>query len=199
MSSLTTAPITSAGLTRLASLLQADIAYASIGTGTGLLNAALTPGQTYTSLSVQAGVPAAGLAAGTALTLVNGTQSQDLVVSTFTPGGTSSIPVQSFAANASYPVGSGLLTTPQASDLQLQNEVYRKPITNVVQGAQPGEVLATAYWAPTDAPGATYLEIGYWAADATTTLGSGTLIARAIYWFPHTSSDSDTAQLDTII
>lgn len=176
------------------------ISYASLGLGAGLLGSALTSGQTYSTLTLQAPLPAAGLAAGAVLTLLFGqTQSQSLTVATTAPGGQNSISVQPFTANAAYPAGAGVLTTPQASDLQLENEFYRKTGLTVVAGATPGEILASIYWSSADAPGQTYLELGFWASDASTTLGSGTLLARAVYWFPHTGNDSASAQIDFTI
>lgn len=206
-SGITTAQITNAARTLYAASLlpggppiSPAITWASLGTGAGLLSAALTSGQQYSQVTLQAPLPAAGLAAGTALTLIYGqNQTQALTVATTAPGGQNVITVQSFTANATYPVGAGLVTTPTASDLQLQAEAYRKAGLTVVAGAQPGEVLANVYWSSADAPGTTYLEIGFWAADASVTPGSGTLLARAVYWFPHTSSDASAAQIDVII
>ncbi len=203
---MATAQLTNGGLNQLAGALigttgaaaEPAVTYGALGTGTGLLATALTNGSPYTTLSLQSGANAA-IANGTSLTIVNASNTQAVTLSSAVNAGDTTLSVTSFTANFSYPVNSGVVTTPQATDTQLQNEVFRKTITSGVTGANPGEVLIVLYIAPTDNPGVTFLEIGWYAGNASATANSGTLMARSIYWYVHTSSDSANAQLDTTV
>lgn len=202
-----TAQITNAGLNQLAGALlgvagaaaAAQITYVALGTGAGLLATALTNGTNYTMLALQSGC-ATAIANGTSLTIVNGTNIQTVTLSSAANAGDTTLNVTSFMANFSYPVNSGVLTTPAATDTALQNEIFRKAVSGAVAvGGSPGEALISLYIAPTDSPGVTFLEIGWFAGAASGALGSGILVARAVYWYPHTSADSANAQLDTTV
>ena len=204
---MTTAQITNTGLNQLAGALlgtagaaaSAQITYVAVGTGTGLLATALTNGSPYTSLSLQSGATTA-IANGTSLTLMNGANTQVITLSSAVNAGDTTLNVNSFNANFSYPINSGVVTTPQATDVQLQNEVLRKAVSSAIPGGSAGEGLFVLYIAPTDgATPVTFLEIGWFAGNASGSLNSGVLIARAIYWYPHTGSDSASAQLDTTV
>lgn len=204
--SLTTAQLTSGGLNQLAGALLGNlsgaanptVSYVAVGTGAGLLSSGLTNGTAYTSLAFQAGLPV-GISVGQSLTIINGSSTQTVVATVTGNPGDTHITVGSFTANFSYPIGSGVLSTPSANDTQLQNEVFRNTVTAAVVGANPGEVLITLYIAPSDSPGFTFLEIGWFAGSASGTANSGILMARALYWYPHTTSDSANAQLDTTV
>jgi hypothetical protein len=202
----TTATITNAGQTLLAGRLinaSADnplITYVGLGLACGLLTNALTNGLNYTTLQVPA--LAFAVPAGVSITIINGVNTQVVTENGggAAPGATV-ITVVSFTANNTYPIGSGVITTPLASDTKLFNETFRNVMTSGVPGGAAGEVLASLYIAPTDGATTTYLEVGYFGgAAATATLNTGVLIARAIYWFPHVLNvDSAMAQLDTTV
>jgi hypothetical protein len=203
---MATAQLTNAGLNQLAGALLGtqgasaapQITWVALGTGAGLLGTALVSGTNYTTLNLQSGCNTA-IANGTSLTIVNGSNSQVVTLSAAVAAGDTTLNVTSFNANFSYPVNSGVVNTPAATDIALQNEVFRKALSSGVPGGSAGESLLVLYIAPTDSPGVTFLEIGWWAGNASATPASGVLVARAIYWYPHTGSDSASAQLDTTV
>ncbi len=184
---MATAQLTNAGLNLLAGALlgntgataNAAITWVALGTGTGLLATGLTNGTAYTSLTLNAGSTTA-IASGVSLTLVNGTNTQAVTLSSAVTMGDTVLNVTSFNANFSYPIGSGVLTTPAATDTQLQNEVFRKALSSGATGGSPGEALLILYIAPTDNPGVTFLEIGWYAGAADSGTNDGTLVASAI-------------------
>lgn len=203
----TTATITSAGLNVIAAAMQGvtgaaaspSVTYVAVGTGAGLLSAALTNGTVYTTLSLQAGLPA-NIASNQSLTIVNGATSQTVTTNGTQTAGATSITVNSFMASANFAIGSGVVNTPAATDTQLQNETLRKTVSGVIDGAGAGESLFSMYIGPTDLASMTLLEVGYFAGNASGSANSGTLLARAIYWYPHVfNADSGTAQLDITI
>lgn len=201
---VTTATITNAGQTLLAGSLigtpgQPQITYVAIGTGCGTLTNGLVNGNVYTTLQVSA-LPA-NIAAGQSLTIYDGTHNQVLTeAGGGATAGATSITVSSFTANATYAIGTGVVTTPAATDTSLFNETFRNATTSSAVGGSAGEVLLSLYIAPTDGATATYLEVGYFAGSATASLGSGTLVARALYFFSHVLGvDSAMAQLDTTV
>lgn len=204
---MATAQITNAGLNQLQGALlgttgaaaEPAISYVALGTGAGLLATALTNGSPYTTLALTSGSNTA-IANGTSLTLMNASNTQTVTLSSAVNAGDTTISVTSFNANFSYPINSGVVTTPQATDTQLQNEVLRKTLSSGVTGGAAGEGLFVLYIAPTDGTTPlTFLEIGWYAGAASGTVNSGVLVARAIYWYPHTSNDSANAQLDTTV
>lgn len=201
---VTTATITNNGLSLLAQALISSgansvISYVAIGTGSGTLTTGLTSGTPTTSLATTA-LPA-GLSIGQSLTLINDIHTA--VVTVASPGaslGATSIPIQSFTSSFSFPIGSGVLTTPSVNDIGLQVETARVVVDAGVTGAQPGETLVSGYFDPSAAT-ATYIEVGYFGGStASGTLGSGTLVARDVMWWPHTIYvDSFTNQLDSTV
>ncbi len=196
----TLAAIANGGLQRGAALIIADAqtGYTAIGTGAGVLAVPLTSGLPYTQLSLAAGVPASGIAAGQPLTLINGSQTQQVVASGSVAAGINVIPVASFTANANYATGTGVVNTPQNTDTTLQNEGARQVTGNVVAGANPGEMLLSSYLSSVlGTAGTQYLEVGFFAGDATATANSGTLYARMLVWF--LGGTSTTVQLDTTV
>jgi hypothetical protein len=203
---VTTAQITSVGQTLLAGQLISSssdtplLSYVALGSGCGTLTNALTNGNTYTALQVTA-LPA-NVPAGASITVINGANTQ--VVTDSGSGalaGATVINVNSFIANNTYAIGSGVVTTPIASDTKLFNETFRNVTSAGVIGGAAGEVLINLYIAPTDGATTTYLEVGYFGGGAVTaSANTGVLVARAIYWFPHTVNvDSAMAQLDTTV
>jgi hypothetical protein len=180
---------------------QVAVTYVSIGTGLGTLASQLTNGTSYTSLSLNAGLPIA-LVAGQSLTLIDAnSDSQTVTVATGGAAqGATSIPVNSFTANATYATGSGVVTTPAGSDAALNNETVRIAAPAGVNGATAGESLNSGYFGPST-PSGTYVEVGYWGGStATSGLGTGTLLARDIQFWAHTlNQDSYTFQLDTTL
>lgn len=200
---VTTAVITNNGLSLLAQALissgaNAAISYVAIGSGLTTTTGALTSGVAVTSLPVAA-LPFA-VTAGQSLTLVNDTISATVTASSAALVGATSISITSFTPSSTFASGSGVLFTPSATDIQLQNETARVPIAAGVVGAAAGETLVSGYFDPSTATG-TYVEVGYFGgATATSASNSGTLVARDLMWWPHTVNvDSYTNQLDSTV
>lgn len=200
------AVITNGGLNLIASALQTSganvaVTYVSVGLGAGTLSAALTSSTAYTSLSLQAPL-VYSISPGQSLTLIDALGDTQAVTTTGTnSAGSSTINVVSFVASANFAIGSGVVNTPAATDTQLQNEASpRVAATPGSAGALAGESLNSAFFNPA-IPANTYLEVGYWGGStATSSLGTGTLMARGIQFWAHTlGADSATYQLDTII
>jgi hypothetical protein len=194
-----TTQITNNGLNALASQVQTLITYVAVGTGAGTLASGLTINNTYTSLTLATGVPAL-IPSGTSLTIINGSTTQTVTTSAVTAQGATTISVSSFTANATYPIGSGVVNTPSATDQTLQNEVHRVAATTGSAGANPGESLNPAYMDPTT-PTGTYIEVGFFGGPtATSSANTGALIARGTCWWSHTQySDSASLQLDSVV
>jgi hypothetical protein len=202
---VTTATITTQGLALLleqeiTTALSPTITYVALGTGCGTLSGPILNGSAYVSLPLAAPLPVA-VPSGASLTLINGTNSQTVTeAGGGAPAGATAITVSSTVANHAYPVGSGVVTTPLASDTQLFAEAYRDATSAIVTGAAAGEAFASLYIASPEGATTTYLEVGYFAGSASATPNSGILVARAVYWFPHVvNADSAMAQLDLII
>lgn len=89
---------------------------------------------------------------------------------------------------------------PTQGDTQLQNEVFRKPVTALVTGAT-GEIIINLYLGPNDAVNVDIEEIGFWAGNsASLTPNSGILVARGLWSHnPKTGIESITFALDAII
>jgi hypothetical protein len=200
------AVFTNNGLNLLATALQtpganAAVSYVEVSTGLGALSIALTSGNAYTSITLAAGIPNT-IANGQSLTLIDSTGDTQVITGTGNSPGDTVINVSSFNANANYATGSGLCTTPAATDTQLYAEstAVRIAATPGVSGASAGESLNTGYFDPTTATG-TYVEVGYWGGStASATPGSGTLIARDVQFWNHTNgADSASFQLDTVL
>lgn len=200
------AVFTNGGLNLLATALQtpsvnAAVTYVEVGTGIGTLATALTSGTAYTTITVGTGIPAA-LANGQSLTLTDSLGDTQIITCTGNSPGDVLINVSSFTANTNYAIGSGVVTTPAATDTQLyaQSTAHRIAATPGVAGAAAGESLNTGYFDPTTATGV-YLEVGYWGGStATSSAGTGTLIARDVQFWNHTNgADSASFQLDSTL
>lgn len=75
-----------------------------------------------------------------------------------------------------------------SSDTKLSHEIFRKAVSSVQQGTNPGELLINVFLAPGDMVGEDIREIGFFAGDtATSNANTGTMIARALF-----SSDNKT-------
>lgn len=158
-----------------------DFTYLALGSGLANLNTGLTNGNTYTSLDV-AGTLYANVTAGQSITLVYGIYSQTLTVSTNTSAGASSIPVNSFVANATYAGGlvASIISTPSASTTLLDHERLRIPFTLGTPGLATGEEDITYYFSPSQANNFIIAELG-WFVDNSGVANAGTLGAKAAY------------------
>ncbi len=167
-----------------------QITYIAVGIGGGTLSAGLTLGQTYVNLYVNA-LPLT-LAPGQVMTLLQGANSQSITIGAGgAPAGVTSVPTDSFVANFSYGIGSGIVNTPSASDTLLQNEIWRAPIAAANDGANPGEALATLLVGPSDLPSScTLLEMSMFCNGATAALNSGTLVGRSLIYLVYTSQQT---------
>lgn len=93
-------------------------------------------------------------------------------------------------------IGTGT-TAPAAGDTALGAEVFRKAVTSVSAGTNPGELLITLYLSSSDAVGDAITEVGVFAgASASGTAGSGVLMGRALYSHTHTANESVQLQID---
>lgn len=179
------------------------IAYVDIVPAAGTLASALTSGQAYTALPLDAGLPAT-LAAGAALTLTDGTNVQTLTVAVpGAPAGATSIPVTSFIASAAFAAHTTAVgPTPQGSDTALYNgtNAVRVAANPGFSGAAPGESLSAGYCDGTQ-PTALYLLVGFFGGNtATGTPGTGTLLIADVQYWNHTSNvDTNMYQADSII
>lgn len=203
------ATITNAGLNLMAAALQTlgapspAITYVDIVPGCGTLSAGLSSGVPITSLSLDVGLPVA-LVAFQQLTVTDGTNVFTCSVSgagaalnATTIPITSATPGNNFAAHTT-----GVTLTPNAIDLALYNNAagIRLAANPGVAGANPGESLNTGYFDGTQ-PTGIYLAVGYFGGStATTTPGTGTLIAEDVqYWNHVLNQDSASFQLDSTI
>lgn len=196
---------TNAGLTLLATALQTNgaqvaITYVAISTGCGTLASGLTNGTVYTSLPLDAALPA-NVAASASLVITDGTNTQTVTCNGGATAGAMSIPVNSFTASATFAAHTtGVVPTSLATDLTLYNETQRVAVSASAAGATPGESLNSGYFDGTQ-PTAVYMSVGYFGGStATSTLGSGTLIAKDLQYWNHTlNNDSASFQLDSTV
>ena len=203
------AVITNAGLTLLATALQtagaqAAITYVDVVPPVGTLSAALNAGTIYTALTLDVALPVS-LAAGQPLTITDGTNVQAAVVGTGGAAmGANTIPIinitpiSNFAAHTT-----GVALTPQAGDVGLYNGTaagIRVAANAGVAGANAGESLNNGYFDGTQAT-AIYLSVGYFGGStATSTPGTGTLIAEDVQFWNHAlNADSASFQLDSTL
>lgn len=187
------------GLSAVAQIVQGLISYVSVGTGLGVLQTSLVSGTPYTSLTLQAGLPAA-LSVGQSLTVTDGTNVQ--LVTVASPGasiGATSIPVNSFTPTETFTAGAAAIArTPSAADTQLDNEPSgcRVPTAAASGGSNPGESLISGYFDGTQ-PSGPYVEVGYWGGPGvdsgppnfTPIPNGGTLFARDVVFWPHPLTD----------
>lgn len=84
-------------------------------------------------------------------------------------------------------------TTPATTDTKLASEKFRKQVTKLQNGANPGELVTTVYIAPYEATSDqfTIQEIGWFAGpSATGARDSGILVARILYFRAKTNLES---------
>jgi hypothetical protein len=204
-----TAVLTSVGATLWATSIQTNgaqtaVAYVSVGYGTGVLTAALNNSTMYSSIAITPSYTGT-IANGQSLTLLDSGGDTQIVTSSastaITSGVNISIPVTSFTASAMFAIGSGLVNTPAVTDTALQNEGTRVAATPGSPGAAAGESLNAGYFGPTAVPTGLYLEVGYYGGStATSTLGTGTMIARDVqFWIHAYNADSAFLQLDSTL
>lgn len=203
MASGTEATYTTSGLNLIAGAQiggeSPQATYMAIGTGAGLLSAALAAGTAYTQLAVDA-LPA-GLGSGQTLAIVYQTNVDFVTLSKAANAGDTALSINTWTPSYAFPAGSGLVNEPSASDTQLQNEVYRVAIAAGTPGAAAGETLISGYCDPVATPSGTYVEVGWFGgSSATSAANSGVLIARGVVWDQHTQNlDSMQYQLDGTI
>lgn len=196
---------TNTGLTLLATALQtagvnAAITYISIGTGCGTPSGAISSGTPITSISLDATLPA-NIAAAASLTVTDGTNSETVTCNGGASAGASSIPINSWTPAHSYAAHTTtIVPTPLAADTSLYNETQRIAATAGSAGGSPGESLNSGYFDGTQTT-AVYAQVGFYGGStATSSLGTGTLIAKDIQYWNHTvNADSATYQLDSTL
>lgn len=93
-------------------------------------------------------------------------------------------------------LGSGT-TTPQITDTQLANEIFRKLATSYTNGGT-GEILINLYVSPNDLVNQNIEEVGFFGGATATSKGnSGVLLARGLFTHnPKTNLESIQFQLD---
>lgn len=89
-------------------------------------------------------------------------------------------------------------TAPSASDTTLTGEVYRMAVSAGSAGVSTGEGLINAVISSLQASGVVIQKVGWFGGSATSVLGSGTLIAEALYNHTH-SNESLQLLLDYTI
>ncbi|MHB1865550.1 MAG: baseplate J/gp47 family protein [Candidatus Saccharimonadales bacterium] len=102
----------------------------AMDSGGAALSSALTSGTAYTALPV--GATTVDIPSGSSLTLTSGSDTQAVTTTADAPVGSASIPVSSFTANFSYPVGTAVTFTQGAGPIVLAyNEVAQGNAANV--------------------------------------------------------------------
>src|SRR6266699_4277119 len=88
-----------------------------------------------------------------------------------------------------------------STQTRLLNEVFRKKVTSVTNGASVGEVLINVYVAPGDTVGVDIEEIAVFGGNsATGTANSGVMFGRALWSHnPKTNLESVQLQLDATV
>lgn len=86
-----------------------------------------------------------------------------------------------------FAVGTGS-TTPDAGDTRLVAEAFRKAVSSYTDSTTGAEII-DVYISPDDAVGINIAEVGiFGGANATSTVNSGTLLARGLYSKPAKSN-----------
>jgi hypothetical protein len=170
----------------------------AIGVGACVLGSGVASGTPITSLTVSPTPSTMTLYAGTVLVIIYQTYYDFVTLSATAYPGATSLAITSWTPGFSFPGGSGLASMPALTDTGLQQELYRFPVAAGVAGASPGETLISGYGDPNGVPSGAYFEVGYFGGPtATSSPGSGVLIARGVVWWAHTSGqDAGMYQLD---
>jgi hypothetical protein len=190
------------GLDAIAAAMQTGASctwdYVGISPGCGTLKTAISSGVAITTIALNTGLPAP-LSAGQSLTITDGTNTETATVAAGGAAqGATSIPINSWTPAHSYAINVTVIApTPAATDTALYNETVRVAIGNVAAGASAGESLFTVYFDGTQ-PTGVYLLVGYFGgASATSSTGTGTLMAEdTVYWNHVVNSDSNMFQAD---
>jgi len=198
---------TNGGISLAATAMQTSsvdvaITYADIVVGAGTLSTGLTSGVSYSSLSLNVGVPAI-IASGQSLLISNGAASQVVTTSLSIPIGSTTIAVNLFTASANFAANTTAVSPiPQTTDTALYNgtNAVRVAANVGTAGSNPGESLTSAYFDGTQ-PTNVYMLVGYFGGStATSTPGTGTLmIADNQYWNHTNNVDSNMYQADYTI
>lgn len=81
-------------------------------------------------------------------------------------------------------IGTGS-TTPTIGDHQLVSEVFRKPVSSLINGTNAGELIAGTYVGAGELVGIDIAEVAAFAGDtATGTPNSGVMVARGLWSHP---------------
>ena len=178
----------------------AAMTYVGLSKGCGTLASALSISVTYTSLTLDAPLPA-NLSAGQSLVITDGTNSQTVICNGVQTAGTSILNVVSFLATANYAAHTtGVAPRPLAGDIALYNESVRVPVLAAGAGSGAGESLISGYADGTQAT-AIYLMVGYFGgASATSSTGTGTLMLEDVQFWNHTiNTDTNMYQADCTV
>jgi len=199
---------TTVGLNLVATAAQsssanAAITYVGISKGCGTLASALSISVTYTSLALDAPLPA-NLSAGQILVITDGSNIQTVICNGVQTAGASALNVVSFLATANYAAHTtGVAPRPLAGDIALYNESVRVPVLAAGAGSSAGESLISGYADGTQASGI-YMMTGYFGgASATSSTGTGTLMIEdasdETYWNHTINADTKMYQADATI
>lgn len=178
----------------------AAITYIGLSTGCGTLSSGLSASSVYTSLSLNATLPA-NLSSSQSLTISDGTNAQVVTTSASVLAGATSIPVNGFTCLHTFAANTtGVSPTPVVGDVALYNESVRIPILANGAGAGAGESLSQGYADGTQATGV-YTSVGYFGGStATGSVGTGTLMIEASQFWNHTrNADSFMYQADSTV
>jgi hypothetical protein len=98
-----------------------------------------------------------------------------------------------------FAIGTSSQGTPLTAT-QLAAEAFRKVVTAVANGANPGEGLITCYLGPADSVGTAISEIGLFGGPtAGSGANTGTLLFYALYSHTHTNLESIQFTWDTTV
>lgn len=179
----------------------AAMTYVGISPGCGTLASGLTSGTPYSSISLNAGIPA-NVTTGQQITITDGTNTDTATVAA--PGatlGATSIPLSGYTAAFTFAANlTAVAPTPQVTDSALYGESARAAVSGASAGASAGESLVSGYFDGSQ-PTAIYALVGYFGgASATSTTGTGTLMgADVVFWNHVANSDTFMYQSDNTI
>jgi hypothetical protein len=191
-----------AGRILWATALQGLVTYVDFAPGYGTLSTPLVNGTPYSTLPLQAALPA-NIAGGQAIYITDGVNIDTAtVVGGGATAGDTSISVMGYTAAFDFADTSTTVTpVPAETDTALYNgaggSVVRIAANTGAAGISPGESLLSAYFDGSQ-PTAVYVQVGYFGGpSATSTPGSGTFIGEDTQYWGHTlNADSAAPQLD---
>lgn len=184
---------TNNGLTLIATAVQtpsANVApsFVGISPGCGTIASGIPSGTPITSLPLDAVLPV-NLSGSQQLTVTDGTNSETVTTSGPVTAGAASIPIASWTPVHTYVSHvTGVCPTPLVSDTALYNETQRIAVSATSAGGSAGESLIAGYFDSTP-PTAIYLLVGWFGgAGATSSVGTGTIMAEDIVLWNHTNN-----------